>query len=102
MNWMRFDDKKPKIGMHILAVDQQKLWWGFYNPARETGDPGFVPVFWVKVPPIPLFPKEEVAPPIPEVVSSEENSEVKLGQEDSEDREAKQKRGKRAKDSGET
>lgn len=82
MSWTRFDDKRPAVGTHVFFICVDKLWWGFYNPERKDGDPGFVPMFWIKVDPLPMFPKEEVAQPDNEVVESKEKIEVLYGSQD--------------------
>ena len=86
MAWTRFDDRRPSKGAHIFAITKDRLWWGFYNPSRVDGDPGFVPTYWIKVDPLPMFPQEqvEVLPPTEESLKMVEElkNEAQVGQED--------------------
>jgi len=71
MTWKRFEDRRPKVGTHILALGDGSLWWGFYNTKTESGNPPFVPIYWHKVDPLPRMPVLEVAEPEPEVAQPE-------------------------------
>jgi hypothetical protein len=76
--WMKIEDRKPKVGDHIFAIGQnadntQWLWWGFWNPKRDDGQPENEFIYWIKMPPFPIMPemkKQEL-----EVEDGQENKE---------------------------
>ena len=62
MQWMKLDDTTPKKGHHTFMIGQnedgtQWLWWGFYNPEREDGQPNKPAIYWCKMPPLPIMPE---------------------------------------------